>query len=163
MMDLPPPPQVPNDAPQEVVYELEQKTPLTRECLDRVVQRYDVHPLVLTLIATVEGGWAGARIENTNSTVDLGLMQINSLHVKELSNYGITERMLQNNECISLGVAAWYVRRVTDGITLKEPEDYFRAIARYHSKNEPYLTIYADKLMDAYEKLIDQYGVSYGQ
>jgi hypothetical protein len=118
---------------------------------------------VLTLIATVEGGWAGAKISNTNGTSDLGLMQINTIHLKELSRHGITEPMLQNNECINLGVAAWYVRRVTDGITLNEPEDFFRAIARYHSKNEPYVTIYADKLMDAYKALLEKKEVSYGQ
>jgi len=159
MMDLPPP-QVPADAPAQVIEQLEQKTPLTRQCLDRVVARYEVHPVVLGMIARVEGGWAGARIKNTNSTVDLGMMQINSIHLKELADYGITEAMLQNNECINIGVAAWYVRRVTTGLTLETPKDYFRAIARYHSKNEPHISVYAEKLMEAYRSLLNEYGVA---
>ncbi len=158
MDQLPPPPVVAPDAPIEVVYRLERETPLTDLCLQRVIQQYQVHPLVLTLVATVEGGWAGAKIKNTDGSHDLGLMQINTIHLPELARYGLTENMLRNNECINLGVASWYIRRVTKGITLEKPQDYFRAIARYHSKNEPHVSVYAEKLMAAYARLIEQHG-----
>ncbi len=146
MLDLPPPPTVPDDAPQEVVHRLEQPTPLSMECLERVSTRYQVHPVILSIVARVEGGWSGAKIENTNGTYDLGLMQINTIHLDFLSQYGITEKMLQNNDCISVGFAAWYIRNVTVNQTARDSMDYFRAIARYHSKNEPYRTRYAERL-----------------
>ncbi len=85
-------------------------------------------------------------------------MQINTIHLPELAQFGLTEKMLQNNECINLGVAAWYVRRVTHQITLEEPRDYFRAIARYHNKQEPHISVYTGKLMKAYENLIAEHG-----
>ena len=157
MFDLPPPPTVPADTPIEIRQQFEEKTPLTRACLELVSSRYKVHPLVISLVAQVEGGWSGARIKNTNGTFDLGKMQINTIHIPELSKYGITEKMLQNNDCISVGVAAWYIRKVTVDQTATGSEDYFRAIARYHSKNEPHLTRYANKLMDTYRGMIDQY------
>lgn len=137
---------VPEGAPQEVIQRLEQPTPLTRACLERVSRRYEVHPVILSLIAQVEGGYSGAKIENTNGTYDLGLMQVNTIHLEFLSQFGITEKMLQNNDCVSVGYAAYYVRKVTANQTAMGSKDYFRAIARYHSKNEPYKTRYAERL-----------------
>lgn len=157
MFDIPPPPTVPVDTPVEIVQRLEQKTPLTRVCLERVAARYQVHPIILSLVAQVEGGWAGAKMENTNGTYDLGKFQINTLHLPTLSNYGITESMLQNNDCVSAGVAAWYIRTVTVNQTVEEPEDYFRAIARFHSKTEKHNHRYAGKLMKAYRAMIEKY------
>ncbi|ARM86223.1 lytic transglycosylase domain-containing protein [Marinobacter salarius] len=152
MLDLPPPPAVPVDASPAVIERLEEKTPLTFECLRRVSSRYSVHPVILSLVARVEGGWTGARIENTNGTFDLGLMQINTIHLSYLGEGGITEAMLQNNDCINTGFAAYYIRKVTIGQTSVGSEDYFRAIARYHSKNEPHLSRYANRLLEEWEK-----------
>ena len=163
MFDLPPPPTVPIDAPQEVVHRLEQPTPLTYECLERVSRRYEVHPVILSLVARVEGGWSGARIENTNGTFDLGLMQVNTIHLEFLSQYGITEKMLQYNDCISLGYAAWYIRQVTVDQTAVGTDDYFRAIARYHSKNEPHNTRYANRLQAEFREAFgEQLGLNDG-
>lgn len=157
MMDLPPPPMVPLDAPQELVHRLEQKTELTLECLERVVDQYDVHPVILSIIARVEGGWAGARVENTNQTYDLGKMQINTIHLEYLRRYGITEKMVQNNDCINVGYAAYYVRKVTQGQTAMDSWEYLRAIARYHSKNEPHRSNYARRLKQEFESAFGQY------
>lgn len=157
MFDIPPPPTVPTDTPIEIRQQFEEKTPLTRECLARVTSRYKVHPLIISLVAQVEGGWAGARIKNSNHTFDLGKMQINTIHLPELSKYGITEKMLQNNDCISVGVAAWYIRKVTTNQKAIGSEDYFRAIARYHSKNEPHISRYTDRLMETYQNMIGKY------
>ena len=156
MFDVPPPPTVPADTPIEVRASLERKTELTNVCLARISERYQVHPIILSLVARVEGGWAGARIKNTNATFDLGKMQINTIHLPELRKYGLTEKMVQNNDCINVGVSAWYIRRVTVDQTAMGTEDYFRAIARYHSKNEPHITRYTNKLMESYRAMIDE-------
>ncbi|WP_018404609.1 lytic transglycosylase domain-containing protein [Marinobacter gelidimuriae] len=157
MFDLPPP-IVPDDTPPTVIESLEKVTPLDRACLNRVTDRYAVHPLILSVIARVEGGQAGIRSENTDDSWDLGLMQINTIHLETLAQFGLTEAMIQNNDCINLGVAAWHVRNVTENQTASNPEGYFRAIARYHSKNEPHITVYTNKLMKAYRELVKQYG-----
>lgn len=158
MFDIPPPPTVPPETPVEIVRSLEEVTPLTRACFERVVERYGVHPLILTLVARVEGGWSGAKIKNTNATYDVGKFQINTLHLPTLAKYGITEPMLRNNDCVNAGVAAWYIRTATQGQTVSNPEDYFRAIARYHSKTERHNRRYAKKLMEAYDALIEEFG-----
>ncbi|WP_273206853.1 lytic transglycosylase domain-containing protein [Marinobacter subterrani] len=158
MFDVPPPPTVPPETPVEMVRKLEQPSQLTFGCLTRISQRYQVHPLILKLVASVEGGWSGAKIKNSNGTFDLGLMQINTIHLDTLSEYGLTAPMIQNNDCINLGVSAWYIRTVTQDQAAAGTVDYFRAIARYHSKNEPYITRYTNKLIEAYRDLIEEHG-----
>lgn len=155
---IPPPPTVPPTTPVEMISGFEAKTPLTMTCLKRISARYQVHPLILSLVAKVEGGWAGAKVENSNKTYDLGLMQINTIHLPELNKYGLSEAMVQNNDCINVGVAAWYIRKVTVNQVAEGTEGYFRAIGRYHSKNEPHLTRYTQKLMEAYTALIAEHG-----
>ncbi|KXS55572.1 MAG: lytic transglycosylase, catalytic [Marinobacter sp. T13-3] len=157
MFDVPPPPTVPPSAPVEYIQELERPSELTAECVKRVSRHYRVHPLILSLVIKVEGGWSGAKIGNTNHSYDLGLTQINSIHLPELRKYGLTEAMVRNNNCINLGVSAWYIRTVTQNQTAAGTRDYFRAIARYHSKNEPHITRYTDRLMETYEQMIEDY------
>jgi len=153
-----PPPTVPTDAPPAFVVQMEEVRKLDRVCLDAVIQSYQIHPIVLSVIARTEGGWAGAKIKNTDGSYDLGLMQINTIHLPELSAFGLTEKMLVNNECINLGVAAWYVRRVTVNQDLDNRSAFFRSIARFHNKQEPHISVYAEKLEQAFERIIEQYG-----
>lgn len=152
------PPTVPTDAPPAFIAQMEEVRKLDRPCLDRVIQKYQIHPMVLSVIAQTEGGWAGAKIRNSDGTYDLGLMQINTIHLPELARYGITEKMLVNNECINIGVAAWYIRRVTIGQNLTDRESFFRSIARYHNKQEPYISVYTKKLEEAFDRIVEQYG-----
>lgn len=157
MFDVPPPPTVPQDAPAAYVYQLEQPQELTRECVLQISRHYQVHPIILSLIGTVEGGWSGAKIKNTDGTHDLGFAQINTIHGPTMARYGLTEAMMQNNNCINLGFAAWYVRTVTKNQTATDTEGFFRAIARYHNKQEPHISVYTKKLREAYSILIKNY------
>ncbi|TBW57438.1 lytic transglycosylase [Marinobacter halodurans] len=156
-MDLPPPPVIPSDTPPAIIKQMEQPSPVTQDCVDRVSAYYQVHPLVLSLVAQVEGGSTGTVAQNSNATSDLGVMQINSIHLQELKKNGITRAMVENNGCLNLSVAAWYLREVTAGIQVNSAEDWFRAIARYHSKTEQYNKVYANKLMERYKAMIEAY------
>lgn len=159
MLDLPPPPPtIPDHAPTEIVVKYETPSELTQSCVANISKRYSVHPVILSLIVRVEGGWSGAKIENTNGTHDLGLTQINTIHLPKLAKYGLTESMVRNNNCINLAVSAWYIRTVTYKQKAATGEDYLRAIARYHSKNEPHISVYTEKLTEAFQSLIAEYG-----
>ena len=77
-------------------------------CFDEAGARYQVPPLLLMAIAKTESNMnPRARSGNTNGTVDIGLMQINSVHLPKLSQYGISESTLQNDACTSVQVGAW--------------------------------------------------------
>lgn len=158
MFDVPPPPTVPVEAPTEMVAQYEAPSELTRSCVARISERYSVHPLILGLVIKVEGGWSGAKVKNTNATYDLGLAQINTIHLPQLAAYGLTETMLKNNNCINLAVSAWYIRTVTKNQTAMDSNGYFRAIARYHSKNEPHISVYTEKLAKAYREILKEHG-----
>lgn len=157
-MDLPPPPTIPEHAPPALVERMEQPSPVTDQCLERVVNHYDVHPLILSLVAQVEGGAVGTAAMNSNDTADLGIMQINTVHLEKLREHGVTRKMLENNGCLNLSVAAWYLRRVTAGISVESPDELFRAIARYHSHTDEPNEVYAQKLMRRYERLMETHG-----
>ena len=69
---------------------------------------YQVSSLLLMAIAKTESNMnPRARAGNKNGTVDIGLMQINSVHLPKLAQYGISEAVLQNDACTSVQVGAW--------------------------------------------------------
>src|SRR5690554_1528405 len=145
-----------------IIQQLEQPTPLTYKCLNEVVETYEIHPIILSMIYRVEGGKTGDKIRNKDGSHDLGLMQINwESHRDVLEKRGITENMVRYNDCINLRYAAHYVRSVTRGIKISTPREYFRAIARYHNKGEPHITVYADKLIEQYKKMIQEYSAQH--
>lgn len=131
------------------------KTPLTRECLIQVSQEYDVHPDVLLAILYVEGGTVGQNSRsNSNGSYDIGLFQINSMHLGLLKQHGISEDMLRNDGCLNARVAAWHLARVvpSDSLAVIDNEDmYLSALARYHSFTPKFNAIYAGRLKKAFD------------
>ncbi|TFF13126.1 invasion protein IagB [Pseudomonas sp. BCA14] len=77
-------------------------------CWEEVAGRYDLEPELLQAIAAVESNYrAGAmNYANRNGTRDIGLMQINSIHLPRLLKRGITEERLLNEPCLSVEVGA---------------------------------------------------------
>lgn len=68
---------------------------------------YGIDLRLLRAIAQAESNFvADARNVNRNGTVDMGLMQINSVHFPRLKKLGVTETMLVENPCVSLMVGA---------------------------------------------------------
>jgi hypothetical protein len=72
----------------------------------------------------------GTLSRNSNGTVDIGIGQINSIHLKELSKYGIGPNHLLD-ACVGTYVAAWHLKKVSPSGSTWE------SIARYHS-GSPY-------------------------
>ena len=77
-------------------------------CWEEAASRYDIEPQLLQAIAAVESGYqAGAMNHgNRNGTRDIGLMQINSIHLPRLLKQGITEERLLSEPCLSVEVGA---------------------------------------------------------
>lgn len=131
-------------------------TPATPECIIEAAQKYNFDPLVLLAILYVEGGTVGQVTKNTNGTYDIGLFQINSIHLPELAKRGITETQLKNDGCINTAEAAYHLRRVIpyqklDSINTHD--DFYRMIARYHSVTPEHNQRYAGRLKNAFNQL----------
>ncbi|UVM63167.1 MULTISPECIES: transglycosylase SLT domain-containing protein [unclassified Pseudomonas] len=76
-------------------------------CWSRAGQLHAIEPELLQAIAEVESGLRSDAINhNRNGTRDIGLMQINSIHLSRLSAQGITEQRLLDEPCLSVEVGA---------------------------------------------------------
>jgi soluble lytic murein transglycosylase-like protein len=77
-------------------------------CWAETASRYDIEPELLQAIAVVESGSRAGAVNATNSngTRDIGLMQINSIHLPRLLKQGITEERLLTEPCLSVEVGA---------------------------------------------------------
>lgn len=131
--------------------------PLTKECLVQIATEYDVHPDIMLAIMFVEGGTVGENSRaNDNGSYDIGLFQINSMHLNKLKGYGISEAELRNDGCVNARVAAWHLASVVSSGSLASLDDedaYLSALARYHSFTPKFNAIYAARLKKAFTYL----------
>ncbi len=98
------------------------------QCLLPAAQRHGVNPHILRAILHVESGMRPHVVSrNRNGSIDVGMAQINSIHFRELAQWGITpERLL--DPCVATHVAAWHLKR---GM-LHHGNTWF-GVAAYHS------------------------------
>ncbi|WNJ83999.1 transglycosylase SLT domain-containing protein [Pseudomonas canadensis] len=77
-------------------------------CWKEAATQYNIEPELLQAIAVVESGNRAQVMNhaNRNGTRDIGLMQINSIHLPRLLKQGITEDRLINEPCLSVEVGA---------------------------------------------------------
>lgn len=110
-------------------------------------KKYDVHPMLLKKIATIESGLNPSAIcKNTNNTCDYGLMQINSMHLKRLKKYGITEENIMNPR-VNIYVGSWLLSE-----TIKRNGFNFNSIGNYHSATQKYKDIWLSRLIKELKK-----------
>ncbi|WP_059414553.1 lytic transglycosylase domain-containing protein [Cupriavidus basilensis] len=84
------------------------------DCLDDAAQYQQLSPVLLRAIAQHESGMRASAVNrNANGTEDIGLMQINSVHLPRLARYGITRQSLFD-PCVNAYVGAWVLRDCLD-------------------------------------------------
>ncbi|MEX3924007.1 lytic transglycosylase domain-containing protein [Paraburkholderia sp. BR10936] len=107
-----------------------------------------MNPLVLRGIAAHESNNNPKAVHrNKNGTVDYGMMQINSVNLKELNKYGIHRRDLMD-ECKSIYAGAFLLKQkmVKHGNTTT-------AIGAYHSESPKERRRYAKLIQKQVEKI----------
>ena len=83
-------------------------------CIPAAAQHHRIDPRLLRAVLKVESDlrpWAFGR--NANGTVDMGMAQINSIHLPELARHGIQSQHLFD-PCVASYVAAWLLRKNID-------------------------------------------------
>ncbi|WP_419735401.1 transglycosylase SLT domain-containing protein [Pseudomonas sp. COR18] len=84
-------------------------------CWESAGRGHGIEPELLYAIAHVESGLRPqAMNHNPDGSRDIGLMQINSLHLPRLSEQGITEQRLLEEPCLSAWVGASILARLID-------------------------------------------------
>lgn len=111
---------------------------MDQRCLIGASAYYRIPPEILVALRMQEGGTVGRYSVNTNGTVDMGPMQINSIHLKTLQHYGINGQYLVNNECGNIFAGAW----VLSQYVTEARGDIWQAVGYYHSHSQDKMAPY---------------------
>jgi soluble lytic murein transglycosylase-like protein len=119
-----------------------------RNCWLESATLYGLDPYLLFAVAMVESG-LNPTVFNTNSntSIDIGLMQINDSWLPTLSRYGITKESLLN-PCVSIQVGAWVMAQNFYRMGKK-----WEAIGAYNARSYDKRLIYARKVYMMYDRL----------
>lgn len=98
------------------------------KCILGAAQYHGVNPYLLRAILVVESRLNPKAINvNVNGTRDIGVAQINTIHLPTLQNHGINENKLMDG-CVNTYVGAWLLRKQIARFGLN-----WYGIAAYHS------------------------------
>jgi len=82
----------------------------SEDCFDLAGRDYHIDPDLLRAIAWNESRFnAGAIGKNTDSSIDVGVMQINSQHFPKLGAIGITRENLLGDACMNIYTGAYFL------------------------------------------------------
>lgn len=144
MIDLPPELPEPTPVSSSLIY----------ECANYAARHYNVSPYVVLSIIEVEGGKKGTVSKNSNNSYDLGVMQINTIHLPEIkSNFpNVDWKVLANEPCVNIGVGTWILSK-----RINEAGELWKGVGNYHSRTPKYHRIYLNKIYRAYKKVLSKY------
>jgi hypothetical protein len=119
-------------------------------CMAAAAAFYHLPPRLLPSIQAVEGGRPGLIQPNTNSTADLGPMQVNTIWVRPLAQYAhMTEQAVLDrliyDPCFNITASAAIMR-----LYIAEARgDLMLAIGYYHSHAPALGSVYQQKVLAA--------------
>lgn len=127
--------------------------PFARNCWDLAAHRYGVDAWLLLALAQKESGLtSGALGINRNKTEDLGLTQINSIHLEEMKRYGVSRHDLLHNDCKNIYAAAYLLSRC-----MARYGNNIDGIGCYHSKTPSLRRRYGQSVLRLYHDLIQKH------
>jgi soluble lytic murein transglycosylase-like protein len=116
--------------------------PARADCFDEAAKYQKVNPLILRAIAWQEShNRPDALHKNANGSTDYGLMQINSIHLPVLAQYGISTGTLME-PCKNVYIAAWHLRQM-----MNKYGNSWQAVGAYHSETPSLRDQYARQIV----------------
>lgn len=113
------------------------------DCIFEAAQCFQMNPLLIKAIIWQESrGRQQAINRNKNSTVDVGIMQINTVHFRALKALGIDEALLRENSCANVFSGAWVLKQ-----SIERHGYTWDGIGNYHSKTPLYHDRYVKKII----------------
>jgi soluble lytic murein transglycosylase-like protein len=120
------------------------------DCFMKAAVYQGVNPSILRAIAWYESkGDASVVNRNANGSIDVGQLQINSIHFGDLAKQGVPHTAL-TDACVNIFVASWLLKQ-----KMVKYGNTWRAIGAYHSESP--------KLRDAYARSIQKILVQWGE
>jgi hypothetical protein len=117
-------------------------------CIESAAAVYRLPPAVIVILLSVEGGSLGHVSQNTNETVDIGPMQVNSTWVPAVAKHwraspSDTFVALRDNFCANIEAASWILRQAMD----EAQGDFWGGVGFYHSHDPGYRADYLRKVL----------------
>jgi hypothetical protein len=117
-------------------------SPPTLKCFVQEAAYRRIDPYVLLAVMKTEGGRPGELAMNTNGTVDLGPMSVNTVWLPSLAkHYRTTEPELKHrlatNGCANVAAAALILQR-----KISTSGSVWEGVANYHSRNPAKQSLY---------------------
>lgn len=79
-------------------------------CWDEAGKTYGIDPWLLFAYAKTESSFNPRAINRNKSSIDMGIMQINSIWLPQLSKFNISKEHLFDS-CVSIYVGSWIIRQ----------------------------------------------------
>lgn len=122
-------------------------------CFAIAAERQSLRTELLYSIYDVERGRPGLEQPNTNGTFDLGLMQINTIWLGELSaQFSLSPKVLRialrDDACFNIEVAAWILKG-----RLVDADNFWEGVGAYHSRTPELRDRYIQKVKAASARL----------
>lgn len=123
---------------------------MINHCVDQSSQNFSLKPIMIKTIIGVEGGKVGTVSRNTNGSYDLGVMQVNTLHLSDLQEkFGYTWKDLVFDPCKNIQAGAWILSQRYSEV----PGKPWLAVGNYHSKTPGKRSTYLRKIARVYSDL----------
>lgn len=126
-------------------------------CMTLVANLYGIPPRVLPAIQRVEGGRVGTVSRNRNGSEDLGVMQVNTLWIRPISQLtglgeAVVRERLVNDACFNIAAAAAIFRHKLD----RRGGDVLRAVGDYHSRTPHLHDAYLARVTEAARRMLGE-------
>jgi hypothetical protein len=117
-------------------------------CIESAASVYRLPPAVIVILLSVEGGSLGHVSQNTNETVDIGPLQVNSTWVPAVAKHwraspSDTFAALRDNFCANIEAGSWILRQAMD----EAHGDFWGGVGFYHSHDPAYRADYLRKVL----------------
>lgn len=122
------------------------------QCVATAAKTFGIPELPIWVILDVEGGTVGRVSQNTNNTYDIGPMQINSIWLKHLAPFGISENDIKHNLCMNIYVGTWIYAK-----ELQRHKTLAKAFAYYHSPTPKHQHRYLGLVQNAIDRRLQKF------
>jgi soluble lytic murein transglycosylase-like protein len=117
-------------------------------CIESAASVYRLSPAVILILLSVEDGSLGRISQNTNQTVDIGPMQVNSIWVPAVAKHWRasphdTYVALRDDFCANVEAGTWILRQAMD----EAHGDFWGGVGLYHSRDPSYQADYLRKVL----------------
>ena len=128
-----------------------------RGCIAAAASSYRLPQSLILILLRVEGGQLGAVSPNTNDTVDIGPLQVNTIWVPRIARHWqatpqAAYAALRDNFCANIEGGTWILRQALD----EAGGDFWSGVGIYHSHNPVHKDNYLRRVLDWTMRLRDQ-------